>query len=80
MATLYGGLDAPGPYLALINGYPSYVSGPHLYAIDRLSLVLSGMWWVNSGTDSDPAACRLRAERSYPNISAIGASPCQWQQ
>src|SRR5262249_31645619 len=27
---------------------------PHSYATDRLSLVLSGTWWVNSGADFDP--------------------------
>jgi hypothetical protein len=34
--------------------YPGYMSAPHSYATDRLSLVLSGTWWVNSGTDFDP--------------------------
>jgi hypothetical protein len=34
--------------------YPGYMSAPHTYATDRLSLVLSGTWWVNSGTDFDP--------------------------
>src|SRR2546422_4890591 len=28
----------------------------HSYATDRLSLVLSGTWWVNSGADFDPEA------------------------
>jgi hypothetical protein len=54
MATLYGGLDKPGPYLLLIKWYPGYMSAPHTYATDRLSLVLSGTWWVNSGADFDP--------------------------
>ena len=54
MATLYGGLDKPGPNLALMKWYPGYMSAPHTYATDRLSLVLSGMWWVNSGADFDP--------------------------
>jgi hypothetical protein len=54
MATLYGGLDQPGPYLVLMKWYPGYFSAPHSYATDRLSLVLSGIWWVNSGTDFDP--------------------------
>ena len=54
MATLYGGLDQPGPYLVLMKWYPGYRSAPHSYATDRLSLVLSGTWWVNSGTDFDP--------------------------
>ena len=56
MATLYGGLDEPGPYLVLMKWYPGYGSAPHSYATDRLSLVLSGIWWVNSGADFDPDA------------------------
>jgi len=54
MATLYGGLDKPGPYLVLMKWHPGYMSAPHSYATDRLSLVLSGTWWVNSGADFDP--------------------------
>jgi hypothetical protein len=54
MATLYGGLDNSGPYLVLMKWHPGYMSAPHTYATDRLSLVLSGTWWVNSGADFDP--------------------------
>jgi hypothetical protein len=54
VATLYGSLDRPGPYLALMKWNPGYMSAPHSYATDRLSLVLSGTWWVNSGADFDP--------------------------
>lgn len=54
MATLYGSLDEPGPYVVLMKWYPGYMSAPHTYATDRLSLVLSGTWWVNSGPDFDP--------------------------
>jgi hypothetical protein len=54
MATLYGGLDKPGLYLVLMKWYPGYMSAPHSYATDRLSLVLSGTWWVSSGADFDP--------------------------
>ena len=54
MCTLYGGLDKPGPYLVLMKWHPGYMSAPHSYATDRLSLVLSGTWWVNSGADFDP--------------------------
>jgi hypothetical protein len=54
VATLYGGLDTPGPYLVLMKWNPGYMSAPHSYATDRLSLVLSGTWWVNSGADFDP--------------------------
>jgi hypothetical protein len=31
------------------------MSAPHTYATDRLSVVLSGRWWMNSGADFDPA-------------------------
>jgi hypothetical protein len=54
VATLYGGLSKPGPYLVLMKWNPGYMSAPHSYATDRLSLVLSGTWWVNSGADFDP--------------------------
>jgi hypothetical protein len=55
MARLYGDLNAAGPYLVLMRWHPGYMSAPHTYATDRLSLVLSGTWWVNSGADFDPA-------------------------
>jgi hypothetical protein len=54
MAALHGDLNKPGPYLVLMKWYPGYMSAPHTYATDRLSLVLSGTWWVNSGADFDP--------------------------
>jgi hypothetical protein len=54
MAPLYGDLNQPGPYLVLMKWYPGYMSAPHTYATDRYSLVISGTWWVNSGSDFDP--------------------------
>ncbi len=56
MATLFGGLDKPGEYVVLMKWYPGYMSAPHSYATDRLCLVLSGTWWVNSGADFNPNA------------------------
>ena len=57
MATLHGGLDRPGPYLVLMKWYPGFMSAPHSYATDRLCVVVSGTWWVNSGKDFDPDRC-----------------------
>ena len=57
MATLYGGLDKPGPYVVLMKWYPGFFSAPHSYATDRLCVVVSGTWWVNSGEDFDPGHC-----------------------
>jgi hypothetical protein len=56
MAALFGGLDQPGEYVVLMKWYPGYMSAPHSYATDRLCLVLSGTWWVNSGAEFDPDA------------------------
>jgi hypothetical protein len=56
MATLFGALDSPGEYVVLMKWHPGYMSAPHSYATDRLCLVLSGTWWVNSGADFDPDA------------------------
>ena len=56
MATLFGGLDKPGEYGGLMKWYPGYMSAPHTYVTDRLCLVLSGTWWVNSGASFDPNA------------------------
>ena len=53
MAALYGDLDKPGPYLVLMKWHPGYMSAPHTYLTDRLSVVVSGTWWVNSGADFD---------------------------
>ena len=54
-ATLFGDKDAAGPYLVLMKWNPGYMSAPHSYRTDRLSVVVSGTWWVNSGADFDPA-------------------------
>jgi hypothetical protein len=54
MANLYGDVDRPGPYLVLMRWNPGWFSAPHSYATDRIQMVMSGTWWVNSGADFDP--------------------------
>jgi hypothetical protein len=53
-AYLYSKSTAEGIYYTLIRWYPGYMSAPHSYASDRLCVVLSGTWWINSGEDFDP--------------------------
>jgi hypothetical protein len=53
-AMLYGDLDKPGPYLVLMKWNPGWFSAPHSYATDRIQVVVSGAWWVNSGADFTP--------------------------
>ena len=54
-ATLGGGEDRGGAYLVLMKWWPGWMSAPHTYLTDRLCVVLSGVWWCNSGPDFDPA-------------------------
>jgi hypothetical protein len=54
MAMLYGDLNKPGPYLVMMRWNPGWFSAPHTYATDRICVVVSGTWWVNSGDDFTP--------------------------
>ncbi|MCW2511807.1 MAG: hypothetical protein JWR11_849 [Mycobacterium sp.] len=54
MAPLYGELNKAGPYLVLMRWNPGWFSAPHSYATDRICVVVSGTWWVNSGKDFEP--------------------------
>ena len=54
MAKLYGDFDEPGPYLVVMKWNPGWFSAPHSYRTDRIQVVVSGTWWVNSGADFDP--------------------------
>jgi hypothetical protein len=57
MGPLFGSLSGKGLYYTLVRWYPGYMSAPHSYRTDRLCVVVSGTWWVNSGADFDPASC-----------------------
>jgi len=56
-APLFGSLNEAGLYYLLIRWFPGYMSAPHTYVTDRLCVVVSGTWWINSGADFDPANC-----------------------
>ncbi|HXO50615.1 MAG TPA: cupin domain-containing protein [Mycobacterium sp.] len=54
MALLYGDFNKPGPYLVMMRWNPGWFSAPHTYATDRICVVMSGTWYVNSGDDFLP--------------------------
>ena len=54
IATLYGDLNKPGPYLVMMRWNPGWFSAPHTYATDRICVVVFGTWFVNSGNDFLP--------------------------
>jgi hypothetical protein len=54
MAMMHGDLNQAGPYLVLMKWNPGFFSAPHNYRTDRICVVVSGTWWVNSGGDFTP--------------------------
>jgi hypothetical protein len=67
-AVLAGGEEQDGAYLVLMKWYPGWMSAPHTYVTDRLCVVISGVWWCNSGPDFDPP----KPSRSIPGGSCAG--------
>ena len=54
MAVMRGDPEKPGPYIILIKWGPHQMSRPHFHPNDRFITVISGTWWVGTGTKFDP--------------------------
>lgn len=54
MAVMRGDPDKPGPYIVLIKWSPHQMSHPHFHPNDRFITVISGTWWVGTGSKFDP--------------------------
>jgi hypothetical protein len=72
-AVLVGSEHETGMYLVLMKWYPGFMSAPHLYRTDRLCVVVSGVWWCNSGPDFDPD----QAVPAYPGsfVKRVAGTP-----
>lgn len=55
-AVLQGDPSKPGPYAVLLQWLPGHMSRPHFHPNDRHFIVVSGTWWVGSGSKFDPDA------------------------
>ena len=53
-ALLFGDPAKPGPYVMRIKWYPGKFSRPHWHPNDRFFVVISGTWWMGTGTKYDP--------------------------
>ena len=53
-AILYGDPNKPGLYIVLTKWHPHHMSRPHFHPNDRFITVLSGTWWVGTGSKYDP--------------------------
>jgi hypothetical protein len=56
MALLQGDPSKPGLYIVLVKWTPGHFSRPHFHPNDRFITVLSGTWWVGTGSKFDPAS------------------------
>ncbi|MGD0964774.1 MAG: cupin domain-containing protein [Candidatus Acidiferrales bacterium] len=52
-AVLVGDPSKPGLYIVLTKWHAHHNSRPHFHPNDRYITVLSGTWWVNTGTNYD---------------------------
>ena len=53
-AVVHGDPTKPGLYIVLNKWHAHHMSHPHFHPNDRFITVLSGTWWVGTGTKFDP--------------------------
>ena len=53
-AVVRGDPNQPGQYILLIKWHAHHMSHPHFHPNDRYVTVISGTWWVGTGTKFDP--------------------------
>jgi len=53
-AIITGDPSKPGLYIVLTKWHPNHMSRPHFHPNDRFITVLSGTWWVGTGTKYQP--------------------------
>src|SRR6202521_552658 len=53
-ALLAGDPEMPGLYVQLVKWHAHHMSRPHFHPNDRFIYVISGTWWVGTGTKFDP--------------------------
>ena len=64
-AVLFGDPTKPGPYVVRLRWFPGNMSRPHFHPNDRFFVVLSGTWWMGTGTTFDPNATVPAPAGSY---------------
>ncbi len=55
-AILLGDPAKPGLYIQLTKWHPGNMSRPHTHPNDRYITVLSGTWWMGTGSTYDPVS------------------------
>ena len=55
-AVLFGDPSKPGMYGILNKWHPHHMSRPHFHPNNRYITVISGTWWVGTGSKYDPGS------------------------
>ena len=71
-AILAGDPTKPGIYVELTKWHAGHMSRPHFHQNDRYIYVLSGTWWVGTGTRYDPNSTVAIPTGSYVTHYAKG--------
>src|ERR1700720_2997590 len=53
-AVVPGDPDKPGLYILLVKWHAHHMSHPHFHPNDRFITVISGTWWVGTGSKFQP--------------------------
>jgi hypothetical protein len=53
-AVMRGATGKPGPYIVLVKWTAQHMSRPHFHSSDHFITVISGTWWVGTGSKFDP--------------------------
>ena len=69
---LYGDPSKPGFYSVVLKWPPGTGSRPHTHPNDRFVTVLSGTWWVGTGTDYDMSKTEPMPAGSFVTHTAGG--------
>jgi hypothetical protein len=64
-AVLVGDPSKPGLYIVLTKWTPHHMSHPHFHPNDRFITVLSGTWYVGTGTKYDPDSTKAIPAGSF---------------
>jgi hypothetical protein len=71
-AILAGDPEKPGIYVELTRWHAGHMSRPHFHQNDRYIYVISGTWWVGTGTKYDPNLTVPMSPGSYVTHYAKG--------
>ena len=71
-AILAGDPAKPGIYVELTKWHAGHMSRPHFHQFDRYIYVISGTWWVGTGTKYDPNSTVPMQPGSYVTHFAKG--------